>query len=155
MAIHKVKSESGRLLAHIRTHANQYVSLSPARRWSPDEARQVAAALAEVVGAPAPVVTADPACPACGEPVDEHSHDEAFYCTAQLAKGAHATPPAVSPQEPPLHGRGSSRVAWVDYARSQGVEVTGTMTREAIRAAVHAARSEARPGEVGGVAVAV
>lgn len=109
MAIHKVKSENGRLLAHIRTHANQYVSLSPARRWSPDEARLVAGALAA-----ATTMWAAPA----------------------------VEPPAEDPKEPPLHGRGSSRVAWVDYARSQGVEVTGTMTREDIRAAVHAARAQ-------------
>lgn len=138
MAIRKVKSENGRLLAHIRTHANQYVSLSPARRWSPDEARLVAEHLAAVVDAPAPEVAVEPSW---------NENPARVTLTSTVLSEA--------PKEPPLHGRGSSRVAWVDYARSQGVEVTGTMTREAIRAAVHAARSEARPGEVGGVAVAV
>lgn len=44
--------------------------------------------------------------------------------------------PAVPGERPPTSGAGSGRDAWEAYARSQGVEVTEDMNRDAIVAAV-------------------
>lgn len=50
--------------------------------------------------------------------------------------------PQADPVEPPRSGPGSSKDAWVEYARSRGVEVADDATREDIFAAVDAARGE-------------
>lgn len=52
-----------------------------------------------------------------------------------------AEPASPTPDErPPTSGAGSGRDAWEAYARSQGVEVTEDMNRDAIVAAVDAAQ---------------
>ena len=49
MAIHSVKNDRNRVVAHIRSHANQFVSLTQVRRWTHADARLVAKQLLEVV----------------------------------------------------------------------------------------------------------
>lgn len=46
---------------------------------------------------------------------------------------------AETPKRPPTSGPGSGKAAWIEYAESIGVEVTGNMTREDIVSAVEAA----------------
>jgi hypothetical protein len=116
MPMIEVRDDRRRVIARIRVHGQRLVDITQIRRWTFADVRLVTAELTRLADryetveeVPPPLVTSDP------QPVES---------------------PHVYWAEPPLHGPGSSRAAWVYYALAKGVKVTEDMRRDAIVAAV-------------------
>lgn len=124
MAPVNVKNDNNHTIATVRTHGRAgWIEVKARRRWTADDARNVAAALiAAADAAEAPTRPTPPTPPASAPSVTTVSEF------------------VVTPSEPPRAGRGASLDRWATFASRLGVTVTDDMSRNDIIAACDKAR---------------
>jgi hypothetical protein len=129
----EVRDDRRRVIARIRVHGERLVDVVQIRRWSFADVRRVVTELTRLADRYEPIGSLDSGT----ETDDNHERTRDDPRAAGAATARVAQPLSPSPTDaPPMHGPGSSRVAWVNYAIAKGVQVTETMNRDAIVAAV-------------------